>query len=77
MMGSMITLQMDRERPIDGRRDRWTDGRTDGRTDKLIPPVFYRTSSPSGPLPKKEKKYKNKLLKGIKRSAVPLPSHKR
>ena len=25
------------------------DGRTDGRTK--IPPVFYRTSSPSGPLP--------------------------
>ena len=34
-----------------------TDGRTyvrtDGRTDGQIPPVFYRTSSPSGPLPKK------------------------
>ena len=41
-----------------------TDGRTDGRTDGCmyvhtyvrmnwqIPPVFYRTSSPSGPLPK-------------------------
>ena len=29
----------------------WTDGRTDGQ----IPPVFYRTSSPSGPLPKKHK----------------------
>ena len=28
-----------------------TDGRTDGRTDRQIPPVFYRTSSPSGPLP--------------------------
>ena len=27
--------------------------RTDGRTDVQIPPVFYRTSSPSGPQPKK------------------------
>ena len=35
-------------------RKKWiTDGRTDGRTDAQIPPVFYRTSSPSGPLPKK------------------------
>ena len=30
-----------------------THGRTDGRTNES-PPVFYRTSSPSGPLPKKE-----------------------
>ena len=30
-----------------------TDGRTYGRTDGQIPPVFYRTSSPSGPLPKR------------------------
>ena len=29
-----------------------TDGRTDGRMNKS-PPVFYKTSSPSGPLPKK------------------------
>ena len=29
-----------------------THGRTDGRTNES-PPVFYRTSSPSGPLPKK------------------------
>ena len=29
-----------------------TDVRTYGRTDGQIPPVFYRTSSPSGPLPK-------------------------
>ena len=29
-----------------------TDGRTDVRTDGQIPPVFYRTPSPSGPLPK-------------------------
>ena len=28
-----------------------TEGRTDGRTDRF--PVFYRTSSPSGPPPKK------------------------
>ena len=26
----------------------------DGRTDGQIPPVFYRTSSPLGPLPKNE-----------------------
>ena len=26
-------------------------GRTDGRTDGQIPPVFYRTLSPLGPLP--------------------------
>ena len=34
------------------------DGRTDGRIDKQIPPVFYRTSSPSGPLPKKKERKK-------------------
>ena len=28
-------------------------GQTNGRTN-VSPPVFYRTSSPSGPLPKKE-----------------------
>ena len=33
----------------DGRMDGWTDGRMDGQ----IPPVFYWTLSPSGPLPKK------------------------
>ena len=32
-----------------------TNGRTDGRTNES-PPVFYRTSSPLGPLPKKRKK---------------------
>ena len=32
-----------------GRMDGRTNGRMDGRTG--IPPVFYRTSSPSGPLP--------------------------
>ena len=34
----------------------WAAGRTDGRTDERTnesPPVFYRTLSPSGPLPKK------------------------
>merc|ERR1712074_436580 len=30
--------------------DGWMDGRTDGMTNES-PPVFYRTSSPSGPLP--------------------------
>ena len=42
----------------DGRTDVRTDVRTDGRTDGQIPPVFYRTSSPSGPLPKKGRKKK-------------------
>ena len=42
----------------DGRADGQTDGRTDERTDGQIPPVFYRTPSPLGPLPKKEKKFK-------------------
>ena len=30
----------------------WTDGWMDGQRNES-PPVFYRTSSPSGPLPKK------------------------
>ena len=29
-----------------------TDRRTDGRTDRKFTPLSYRTSSPSGPLPK-------------------------
>ena len=36
------------------------DRQMDGRTDAQIPPVFYRTSSPSGPLPKKEEKRSEK-----------------
>ena len=41
------------------------DGRTNKRTNKS-PPVIYRTLSPSGPLPKKEKKGKgHKLRMGI------------
>ena len=42
---------------MDGRTDGWTDGRMDGRTDertKVL--VFYRTSSLSGPLPKRSPK---------------------
>ena len=39
-----------------------TEGRMDGRTDKQKSPVFYRTSSPSGPLPKKEKEEEEKIL---------------
>ena len=31
------------------------EGQTDKRTNKQKSPVFYRTSSPSGPLPKKPK----------------------
>ena len=38
---------------MEGQTDGWADdGRTDERTNKSLP-VFYRTSSPSGPLPKK------------------------
>ena len=33
--------------------------RSDGRTDGKFTPLFYRTSSPSGPLPKRKKKEKN------------------
>ena len=36
-----------------GRGDGCTDGWMYVHTDGQIPPVFYRTSSPSGPLPKK------------------------
>ena len=43
--------------------DRWgrMDGRTNERTNES-PPVFYRTSSPSGPRPKK--RYKTIRLRG-------------
>ena len=33
--------------------DKWMDRQRDKMTNEC-PPVFYRTSSPSGPLPKKE-----------------------
>ena len=36
-------------------------GQTDGRTNKS-PPVFYRTSSPSGPLPKNRPQMPKKLI---------------
>ena len=36
-----------------GRSDVRTFGQTDGRTDEKFTPLSYRTSSPSGPLPKK------------------------
>ena len=45
---------------VDFRPERaWGDKRTDERTDGMkneSPPVFYRTLSPPGPLPKKRKK---------------------
>ena len=47
------------ERAGGGRTNERTDGRTDERTNGS-PPVFYRTSSPSGPLPKKRKKERKK-----------------
>ena len=37
-----------------------TDRRTDGRTDGKFTPLSYRTSSPSGPLPKKRKREKDR-----------------
>ena len=43
-----------------------TNGQTDGGTNES-PPVFYRTWSPSGPLPKK----RNKSSKDRTWSAVP------
>ena len=44
-------------RCLEGETDRCTDGR-----DKI--PQFYRTSPPSGPLPKKEKKMRGKIRIG-------------
>ena len=40
----------DLESALSGLKSGWTDGRTDGMTNES-PPVFYRTSSPLGPLP--------------------------
>ena len=50
-----------------------TDGQTDERTNES-PPVFYRTLSPSGPLPKKRKKERkrNRSPKGNMWSAIPV-----
>ena len=47
--------------------DKGGDARTNGRTNES-PPVFYRTSSPSGPLPKKGF---NRSPKGNMWSAIP------
>ena len=44
-------------------------GWMDGRSYVQIPPVFYRTSSPSGPLPKK-KETKEEMLKNGRREFV-------
>ena len=54
---------------VGGRTDVHTYVRTDGRTDKI--PLFYRTSPPSGPLPKKEGK-KNRSPKGNMWSVIPI-----
>ena len=56
-----------------------TNRRTDVRTNES-PPVFYRTSSPLGPLPKKEREErwywsasrKNRSPKGNMWSAIPV-----
>ena len=50
----------------DGRTDERMNERTDKRTNERMnesPPVFYRTSSPSGPLPKKEREIEGKREK--------------
>ena len=39
--------------PSGDRTDVRSFARSDGRTDGKFTPLFYRTSSPSGPLPKK------------------------
>ena len=38
------------EKPGQGGTNRWANERTNNQTNKS-PPVFYRASSPSGPLP--------------------------
>ena len=50
-----------RAEQISDEREGGMDGRTNGRTQ--IPPVFYRTSSPSGPLPKNETNFFKKCKK--------------
>merc|ERR1711942_582190 len=47
--------------PKGGEARRMGQGGTYGRTDGQIPPVFYRTSSPLGPLPKNGKRDANKV----------------
>ena len=56
-------------------------GRTYGRTDVQIPPVFYRTSSPSGPQPKndsifvkQERKKSHFIENGLAHCAPPAAS---
>ena len=66
MLGFALQRRQIPENGVGG--DGRTDVRTYGRTDGQIPPVFYRTSSPSGPLPKKEKKKKKKKKKKEKES---------
>ena len=51
----------------DVRTDVRSFGRTDGRTDGKFTPLFYRTSSPSGPLPKKERKKRRRGKKSRER----------
>ena len=51
---------------LGGGTDVWTYGRTDGQ----IPPVFYRTLSPSGPLPKKEGHFLHTVFRKDSESAV-------
>ena len=51
-----IWQNLGQNRPQRSRSPKDRVGGTDVQTDGQIPPVFYRTSSPSGPLPKKKKK---------------------
>ena len=47
-------------------------GGTNEQTNERKSPVFYRTSSPSGPLPKKGEREKNRSPKGNMWSAIPV-----
>ena len=52
--GGLKAWNKEADRHLDGRTDGLSDGRTEGQTDgRKFPPLFYRKSSPLGPLPKK------------------------
>ena len=45
----------------------WGDERTNERTNKRKSPVFYRTSSPSGPLPKNRRRKGERKKSNVKK----------
>ena len=57
-----------RDRP-DGQTFGRSLTRSDGRTDGKFTPLFYRTSSPSGPLPKN-----GKMIKSLKDASLAYPA---